>query len=121
MNKGRVNFLSEAIKISRKLDSVLDSTLVKILADSQKSVQESFTKNFSAKMKPIDSGQLRASIKRKVTGNREGEIYTDKHYAPHVEYGTIKMKARPFFRKGITDVEQKNLNTIKYALRTKLK
>lgn len=117
--KNGVTFLSNAIKISRQMDGVLDKTLKKILFNSQRSVIESFTKNFSNK--PIDSGQLRASIKQKQTGKNEGEIYTDKHYAPHVEYGTVKMKARPFFRKGMADVEQKNLNTIRYELNTKLK
>lgn len=114
-----VEFVSNAIKISQKMNGVLEGSLAKVLANSQRSVIESFTKNFSNK--PIDSGQLRASIRSKKTNGTEGEVFTNKHYAAHVEYGTVKMKGRPYFRKGIADAEQKNLNIIRYDLQTKLK
>ena len=46
---------------------------------------------------PVDSGTLRASIKQRVKKD-SATVGTAENYAPHVEYGTVKMKAQPFLR-----------------------
>lgn len=120
MNKN-VKFISRALEISRKIDGVIEDSIKKMALNSQRSVMLSFTRNFTGENRPIDSGQLRQSIKQKVLSGNEAEIYSNKHYAPHVEFGTVKMKARPYFRKGMADAEEKNRNILKYALRTKIK
>ena len=45
----------------------------------------------------IDSGRLRDSIKFKVKGD-EVKVGTNVEYAIYNEYGTYKMKARPYLR-----------------------
>jgi HK97 gp10 family phage protein len=119
MNK--VKYISNIIKVSGQIDKAINEATKKILLNSQRSVILSFTKNFSSENRPIDSGQLRQSIKIEQKEKNEGEIYTKKNYAAHVEFGTVKMKARPFFRKGIADAEEKNRNLIRYILRTRVK
>ena len=53
---------------------------------------------------PVQTGALRASIKKKVTQSlfkTVGRIWTDMSYAKYVEFGTSKMAARPFLRPAI--------------------
>jgi HK97 gp10 family phage protein len=51
---------------------------------------------------PIDTGNLVNSINTELVSSDEtsatAEVGTGVEYAPHVEYGTSKMKAQPFFR-----------------------
>lgn len=50
---------------------------------------------------PVDTGRLRSSIAYEL--GREGldlvaKIGTNVHYAPHLEFGTSRMRARPYLR-----------------------
>ena len=66
---------------------------------------------------PVDTGRLRNSISHEVD---EQDVYigSNVEYAPYVEMGTVKMKARPFLKpaatehsgtyKGILEEEYKN-------------
>ena len=51
---------------------------------------------------PVDTGILKSSNEWFINKNT---LYfkNDVEYAPHVEYGTYKMAARPFTRNGIVD------------------
>ena len=51
------------------------------------------------KICPVDTGRLRSSITHKVEGLL-GEVGTNVHYAPYVEFGTRKMKAQPYLKPG---------------------
>jgi HK97 gp10 family phage protein len=53
---------------------------------------------------PVDTGRLRNSITHAVS-DREQAVYigTATSYAPYVEYGTVKMKARPFLKPAVMD------------------
>lgn len=46
---------------------------------------------------PVKTGNLRSSLDRRVEGFI-GSVGTNVHYAPHVEYGTYKMRAQPYLR-----------------------
>lgn len=46
-----------------------------------------------------------------------GEVYTRKEYAPHVEYGTIKMAARSFMRAALDLLRKKILELHREAIR----
>jgi HK97 gp10 family phage protein len=51
---------------------------------------------------PVRTGMLRNSIQKRVgfgsDGKLLGEVWTDSPYSKHIEFGTSKMKARPFMR-----------------------
>ena len=47
-------------------------------------------------MAPIDTGYLRGSIAGEMVTDTAGELAAAAEYAPHVEFGTRHMNARPF-------------------------
>lgn len=59
---------------------------------------------------PVDTGNLRGSITHKVEG-AEAKVGTNVDYAPHVEYGTHKMDAKPYLRPAI-DAQRANIENI---------
>jgi HK97 gp10 family phage protein len=59
------------------------------------------TVRHAKRLAPVDTGRLRSSITHEVGGDSEGiaaRVGTNVEYAPHLEYGTSRMKARPFLR-----------------------
>ena len=56
---------------------------------------------------PVDKGLLRASIGSNI-GVGRATIGTNVNYAPHVEYGTVKMGAQPYLRPAI-DSNRRNI------------
>lgn len=61
---------------------------------------------------PVDTGNLRNSITHKVDGAKAVIIGTNVEYAPFVELGTVKMKAKPYLRPGI----ENNIDQYKQVL-----
>jgi HK97 gp10 family phage protein len=56
---------------------------------------------------PVDTGRLRSSIAEELGTDARGlveVIGTDVNYAPHVEFGTSRMRAQPFLRPALDDV-----------------
>lgn len=50
---------------------------------------------------PVDTGRLRSSITHDLERDAKGLVAfvgTDVDYAPHVEFGTFRMRAQPFLR-----------------------
>ena len=47
---------------------------------------------------PVDTGNLRSSITHEVVDDEEARVGTNVDYAPHLEYGTVKMAAQPYLR-----------------------
>jgi HK97 gp10 family phage protein len=46
---------------------------------------------------PVDTGNLRASIRHKMSGDSlSAMVYTNVYYAPDVEFGTSKQRAQPY-------------------------
>lgn len=56
---------------------------------------------------PVDTGNLRASLTKEVS---DRELYavvgTKVHYAPYVEYGTRKMRAKPYLKPAFYENEK---------------
>ena len=50
---------------------------------------------------PVDTGTLRASLTVEMEGPGAGVLYTDVSYAKFVNWGTVKMAARPFMEPAI--------------------
>lgn len=48
-------------------------------------------------MPAVDTSNLINTIQATMDGETEGAVWTSAEYAPHLEYGTVNMEARPFF------------------------
>ena len=66
---------------------------------------------------PVDTGNLRDSIDYDVKDDK-AIVGTNVEYAPHVEYGTIKMKAKPFLRPAFDNNMTKIKNIFKKWLKS---
>ena len=74
----------------RSFDSIEDADVA-----LQKSVKKwtEYVRGEAVDLCPVDSGELQQSIRATTTGRGEkvqGVVYTDKEYAPYVEFGTGK-------------------------------
>jgi len=56
---------------------------------------------------PVRTGDLKASNSSLVEGN-DLYFYNSKHYAVYVEFGTYKMYANPFMRRGMNNLRAKS-------------
>lgn len=61
------------------------------------------------RLAPVDTGRLRSSISRELGRDGQGlvaVIGTNVHYAPHVEFGTVRMRAQPYLRPALDAARQ---------------
>ena len=76
---------------------------------------------FVKKKTPVRTGNLRSSIHTQLSTKKidqaEAFVGTNVNYAPHVEYGTRKMKAKAMFRKTIDENGKEIWNTFKKSLK----
>jgi HK97 gp10 family phage protein len=91
------------IKNAEMLASKLKSYSIKAESELEKAILkgclviEGEAKTNSA----VDTGYMRASITHQLSkqkGKTVGLVGTNTEYAPHIEYGTVKMKSQPFLR-----------------------
>jgi HK97 gp10 family phage protein len=57
------------------------------------------------RLAPVDTGRLRSSISRELGEDTDGlvaRVGTNVDYAPHVEFGTIRMRAQPYLRPALS-------------------
>lgn len=67
---------------------------------------------------PVKTGRLRSSITHEIIDNESnitGQIGTNVEYAPHVEFGTIKAKAKPFLVPALLESKDRIISFIKKA------
>lgn len=65
------------------------------------------TVRHAKRIAPVDTGRLRSSITHEVGGDAEGivaRVGTNVEYAAHLEYGTVRMSARPFLRPALAQI-----------------
>lgn len=66
---------------------------------------------------PIDTGLLRSSFEKRQKDPLNLVVGSEVPYAPYVEYGTYKMRSRPYFlyafRKGETILKKKTADWLK--------
>ena len=76
---------------------------------------------FVKRKTPVRTGNLRSSINtqlsKKKTDQAEAIVGTNVSYAPHVEFGTKKMKAKAMFRKTIDENGKDISDTFKKHLK----
>lgn len=68
------------------------------------------------KRAPVDTGNLRSSIKGDVKGF-DGEVTATAEYAPYVEFGTRRMASQPFMGPAAEEERPKFNQALREALR----
>lgn len=86
------------------------------VVDGMKDAAELLATNIG-KNTPVLTGNLRSQISPSGSVRRSGssyvtEVETQVEYAPYVEYGTSRMKARGMFRKGADESAQSILSLL---------
>lgn len=66
---------------------------------------------------PVDTGNLRNSISHQTVGNNEVHIGTNVEYAPYVEFGTVRMSAKPYLRPAVSTHIEEYKNILKSELK----
>ena len=96
-------------EIDKKLNKDLLTCTIKVEGDAKKGT-------------PVLTGRLRSSITHEVK-DLTGKVGTNVDYAPHVEYGTTKMRPQPYLYpalRGNMDFIKKKLgNSVVTSLRKK--
>ncbi len=127
------SFKDEALQdINAKMNKAVEL----IVLNSERTVKKTFT---DFPNPPIDTGTLRRSITGKVLESKpdivtaevrasderiqQGAVYSRKRkkkvvikdilYAEFIEYGTVKMPARPFMRQGMIKAQKSNEDIIR--------
>lgn len=54
---------------------------------------------------PVDTGALQNSLRVGRSSDGNPYLYTDKNYAPNVEFGTVDMPPQPFLRPAIRELK----------------
>ena len=100
--------------LEREIKKALNVGMEKVLANTVNTIVSPQNWN-NFYRPPFISGQLKQSIVRdsKKTPNQpKAIIRSKKNYALYVEYGTIKMPARPFMRNGVARAERRNADLL---------
>lgn len=93
----------------RKLPGAIDAMLGKVTGDVDADIKESFSTTApdpapAGEPPAVQSGRLKNSITHYQMGRGKWAVEQDGRVAPHgphLEFGTAKMPARPFFRPAI--------------------
>jgi HK97 gp10 family phage protein len=73
----------------------LNVKVPKILGESVKTTTDKVASTAQS-ICPVDTGELRSSIKAEKVSEFEGRVIATAEHAPFVEFGTYKMQAQPF-------------------------
>lgn len=82
--------ISRALSRIRNYDNATKNNVKAAVQTSTMAIESG-----AKQLAPVDTGQLRSSIKGKVSGF-EGEVTALAEHAPFVEFGTRKMPAQPY-------------------------
>lgn len=108
-NEMRVIVDTRKLDNLRNLPGAIDAMLAKITGDVDADIKESFSTTApdpSAPGEPpaVQTGRLKNSVKHYQMARGRWAVEQDGKIAPygiHLEFGTAKMRARPFFRAAI--------------------
>ena len=96
-------------EIMRKYPSLLDKVIRKTTFDVTAEAQN---------RAPVDTGNLVMSIQPKKLGEFSWQVSTGVDYAAFVEFGTVKMRAQPYFVPAIEFVKPSYVMAVTQMLRS---
>lgn len=118
--------------VRREIGRAVDTTIHAIQAKAQAAIQNPpKTGRVYEKYRPrrrhqasapgeapaTDLGTLANSISAEMTGEMSGTVTVHAEYGPHLEYGTVKMAARPFLGPAVDDERESFKREVEEALR----
>ncbi len=104
----RVRVTSRLSNISANADRLIDEVVVSAAGQIQEIAQTNMLGNPpSAKggYPAVRTGLLRGTLSHTRIGHHQAITFSPMEYAPHLEYGTVKMGARPFLRPSLDRVK----------------
>lgn len=103
----RIKVTSRVANISANADMLIDQVVVAAAGQIQEIAQTTMTGNPPSpegSYPAVRTGLLRGSLSHERVGKHQAITYSPMEYAPHLEYGTVKMGARPFLRPSLDKV-----------------
>lgn len=104
----RVRVTSRIPNISANADRLIDEVVVTAAAQVQEIAQTSMHGNppsAEGDYPAVRTGLLRGTISHTRIAKHQAITFSPMEYAPHLEYGTVKMGARPFLRPSLARVK----------------
>lgn len=103
----RVRVTSRIPQISMNADRLIEEVVVTAAAQVQEIAQSAMTGNppsAEGDYPAVRTGLLRGTISHTRVAKHQAITFSPMEYAPHLEYGTVKMGARPFLRPSLDRV-----------------
>src|SRR5712692_10290859 len=97
----RTTGIKQVVDEFRGFNSRLTDAVTSSLGDAANEIA-----NLAQRYAPVRTGALRDSINAEQTGPMSYGISADAEYATFVEFGTIRMLARPFMRPAVIEGNQ---------------
>lgn len=91
-------------KILDNMDQRMEQIVAKAALDIQANAQNAA---------PVDTGMLRNSIQANRLGKHSWEVTVGADYGMYVEYGTVRMAAKPYFNPAIDKVRPQFMAALK--------
>ena len=99
-------------KINKNAINNIKRALEEGLEDSTDTLKNKIKQNA-----PKDTGKLKKSIEKEKIDSLNIKVGTDTEYAPHVEFGTFKQSANPFFRSAVRSSANKMMEDFSKKLK----
>jgi hypothetical protein len=106
-----------AVALPMLVGTVVEDSAAQIVMVAAESMEGQMTVSPPGHAPAIDSGLLHDSMQSKMTGPTSAMAYTNVEYAPHLEYGTVHMEARPFMVPAAEHVRPSFEQAVRVALR----
>lgn len=101
---------------TKQIEQALNKAIAKALEEIGLRAESHAKKNLTASG-AVDTGRLRSSVTHQIqTSTNSVYIGTNVEYAPYVELGTSKMKARPYLRPAAADHADEYYSALKKHL-----
>ncbi len=113
--------MSARLDGDKKLNKAFDRHVQKLERKTNEALKSGgmMIQNDAFKRSPYLTGNLRSSLNTEIEGSgdkKQAIIGTNVSYAPHLEYGTSKMSARPYLRPAFDSKKRAAEQEIKTAL-----
>jgi len=111
---------SKIPKITSKINFLLDQVALSAAGQIQEHAANRMRgggPSLAGRYPAVDTGLLRGTLGHKRIKEMKAIVYSPMEYAPHLEFGTVKMAARPFLRPSTDAIRPSFRSAIASAMR----